>query len=95
MTTVYVTKNTLSDGLIREGKLDEGRSYAVNGTQLLVDCPGVSKEPIWIASNDYAWTREEAIEQALSKRRKKIESLKRQISKLEKHEFSIETAPQK
>jgi hypothetical protein len=87
MATVYVTKYTLSDGIIRECTVDEVASYGVSGTQLFVNCPGVP-DPIWITISDYEWTREKAMEQAESKRRRKIESLKKQIAKLEKQEFS-------
>lgn len=75
MAKAYITKYALTDGIIEK----EGR--IVKDTYFDVEKYG------FFSKGDYFFTKEEAIEKAEKMRLKKIESLKKQILKLEKLTF--------
>lgn len=84
MKTAYVTKYALTDGILPVEAIFNGRylKFRMRPTAP-TQCIGPS---------DYALTKSLAIGQAEKKRHKKIESLRKQIAKLERLNFAKEAA---
>lgn len=75
MAKAYITKYALTDGIIeKEGEIVKDTYFNV-------------RKYGFFSKGDYFFTKEEAIEKAEQMRLKKIESLKKQILKLEKLTF--------
>lgn len=76
MRKVYITKYVLTQGILEaEGELIENRFHG--------SLSGYKYKQMYF-NNDFHLTKEDALKDAESRRLKKIESLKKQIDKLEK-----------
>ena len=79
---VYVTRYALTDGIFKIKCKFVNGGYASQ-----VKENGRNRERYFLSRNEYALTKEEAIEKANLKRMKKIKSINKQKAKIEKIDF--------
>ncbi len=87
MTTVWVTKYALSDGIV-ETELRADGDYGKDPNWVWVVWPGAMGDTLMLRKIDVYHSRASAAERAEEMRISKIASLRKQIAKLEKKVFT-------
>ena len=85
---VWITKYALTDG-ITDGEVIAEHKIRENPieTKIKYLCKNAVGDQFYLDSDDFCYTYEAAIQKAEEMRQKKIESLKKQIKKLEEMRF--------
>ena len=87
MTTIYITKYCLTSSIFKiEAEIKENKHFK-KGISAYGKLPNGSNMGFY--NNDFHLTEEEALKDAENRRTRKIESLKKQINKLDKKQFVI------
>ena len=84
----WITKYALTDG-ITDGEVIAEHKIRENPIEIKIKylCKNAVGDQFYLDSDDFCYTYECAIEKAEEMRQKKIESLKKQIEKLEEMKF--------
>lgn len=87
-TTIYVTKYCLTSSIFKIDAQIKENMHFKKGISAYGNLPNSSSTGFY--NNDFHLTEEEALKDADNRRIRKIESLKKQITKLEKKQIKIE-----
>ena len=85
--TGSIVKWSLSDGVILA---EEGTEARAPNCKSIYFRPSYPYAPSLVVGKEVFYSKDEAVKAANEMRKKRIESLKRQIAKLESHSFAVE-----